>query len=128
MRNATCDNWNDIQDKLYTKSKEYLTDRNQVLGRLMTSVGYKTCHHIDSLDSTICANDCNNFEQDEFAKNCTKNEGLFKCCIRLIPCENYEQNAKKSFSFARTQSMNPLPYYTLKKTHVFWLIQVQIDF
>ena len=93
LRNETCDNWNNIQDKLYTKSKEYLENTNQVLGRLM-SVGYKTCHHINSLDATICANDCEKFEHSEFAKNCTENEGLFKCCIRLIPCENYKQNAK----------------------------------
>ena len=102
LRNETCDDWNNIQEKLYTKSKEYLTNRDQVLDRMVTSVGYKTCHHIDSLDATICANDCKKFEQDEFAKNCTKNEGLFKCCIRLIPCENYEQNAKNHSIFPKS--------------------------
>ena len=116
LRNETCKNWDGIQDKLYTKSKEYLDNTHQVLGRLMAD-GYKTCHHINSLDATICANDCKKFEHSEFAKNCTENEGFFKCCIRFFPCENYEQNVKtmnkmqkKTFSFAKTQSMNLLPY------------------
>ena len=46
------------------------------------SEGYKSCHSIDSLDATKCAEDCKEFEKQEFAKNCTENGGLFKCCIR----------------------------------------------
>ena len=49
---------------------------------MVKSEGYKTCYHIDSLDASKCAQDCKNMENEKFAKNCTENGGLFKCCIR----------------------------------------------
>ena len=45
--NQTCSSWANIQNSLYIKSKEYLTNRTKVLERLVTSVGYKTCHNLD---------------------------------------------------------------------------------
>ena len=39
-------------------------------------------HPADSLNATVCANDCKEMEKGEFAQNCTKYGGLFKCCIR----------------------------------------------
>ena len=80
--NATCSSWAAIRNGLYNKAKEYLTERKKVLNRLVSKVGYKTCHHLNSLDATVCANDCKEMERGKFAKNCTANGGLFKCCIR----------------------------------------------
>ena len=74
--------WPDIQNDLYNKSREYLEDKKGVLKKMVEIHGYKTCHPMDSLDASECAEDCKNFEKEEFAKNCTKNNGLFKCCIR----------------------------------------------
>ena len=80
-RNETCRHWDTVQNAIYTKSKEYLTNTRRVLSRLI-SLGYKTCHHTNSLEATVCANDCKEMEKLSFAKNCTENGGLFKCCIR----------------------------------------------
>ena len=60
----------------------YLSNRKKALDHLKNLVGYKTCHHIDSLDATKCADDCKRMEEEKFAKNCTDTGGLFKCCIR----------------------------------------------
>lgn len=71
-----------MQNAIYDKAKEYLEDRKKVLDGLVKTVGYKNCFHIESLDASKCADDCKNQEKSEFAKNCTENGGLFKCCIR----------------------------------------------
>ena len=46
-------------------------------------MGYKTCHALNSsLDSTICAKDCDRLKKHKFAKDCKNRGGLYKCCIR----------------------------------------------
>ena len=61
-------------------------------------MGYKTCHHLNSsLDSTVCAKDCDRQKKGKFAAECkvsisltflfwfwfSKDKGgLWKCCIR----------------------------------------------
>ena len=83
FRNTTCMSWNEInKNGLYKEAKEYLSDKRKVLDEMVEIEGYKSCHHMDSLDATMCAEDCKKFETEEFGKNCTKNGGLFKCCIR----------------------------------------------
>ena len=80
-----------MQTDLYRKAKQYLTNRTEVLDKMVKVMGYKTCHPIDSLDATKCAEDCKSFEKMEFAtKNCTEKGGLFKCCIRRdrMGCNN----------------------------------------
>ena len=64
------------------KWETYLTNRRKAMDNLVESYGYKSCHPIDDVDATKCAEDCEKFEKDKFAKNCTDNGGLFKCCIR----------------------------------------------
>merc|ERR1712142_943754 len=83
-RDETCASWLDINKKGYNYdvAKEYLTNKEKVLGLFVHNQGYKSCHHIDSLNATACATDCKIFEKNEFGKNCTENGGLFKCCIR----------------------------------------------
>ena len=46
-------------------------------------MGYKTCHVLNSsLDSTVCAKDCDRLKKHKFAKDCKDRGGLYKCCIR----------------------------------------------
>ena len=83
FREATCSSWNDIQNTIYKKAKEYLKDPKDVLKNLVKNDGYKTCHNLqDSLDVTKCAEDCQRMKEEKFSKNCTSGGGLFKCCIR----------------------------------------------
>ena len=67
--NASCASWIGIGNKTYEKAREYLLNRTIVLNNLVKIFGYKTCHHLNSLDVSKCANDCKNLEIGEFAKN-----------------------------------------------------------
>merc|ERR1719153_174650 len=112
-RNTTCFSWNNIQTQLYIDAKEYLMNKKKELARMVEEEGYKSCHPIDSsLDATECAEDCKKFETEKFGKNCTKNGGLFKCCIRrdkkfchecrfccTLPMCTYEPGNKKDTYF-----------------------------
>ena len=80
--NHKCDTWFHLQQQIYKNAKTYLKNKNKVLNQLVEFVGYKTCHHLNSLDSQKCAEDCKSLQTRKFAKNCTSNGGLFKCCIR----------------------------------------------
>ena len=82
FRNETCASWSKLQMYYYNKAKDYLTDRRKELDTMKSIQGYKTCYHIDSLDATKCAKDCKDMQNEKFAKNCTEDGGLFKCCIR----------------------------------------------
>ena len=60
-------------------SREYLTDPEDFLDSKIRSMGYKTCHVLNSsLDATVCANDCDRQEKQTFAKDCKKRGGLFR--------------------------------------------------
>ena len=59
-------------------SREYLTDPEDFLDSKIRSMGYKTCHVLNSsLDATVCAKDCDRQEKQKFAKDCKKKGGLF---------------------------------------------------
>ena len=80
---ATCFTWSGINLKMYHLAKDYLTDTEGFLSQLTKSEGYKTCHALGtSLDTSICAKDCEELENGRFAKNCATKGWLFKCCIR----------------------------------------------
>jgi hypothetical protein len=80
--NESCDSWPSLQNKIYTNAREYLINKTDVLNKLVKSMGYKTCHHLNSLDASQCADDCKKLENEKFAKTCKSKGGLFKCCIR----------------------------------------------
>ena len=80
--NESCKTWFDIYGSFTEKGREYLMNRTNVLNNLVKITGYKTCHHLKSLDASKCANDCKKFEKGKFARNCKSTGGLFKCCIR----------------------------------------------
>ena len=54
----SCDSWPSLQNKIYTNAREYLTNKTDVFNKLVKTMGYKTCHHLNSLDASKCANDC----------------------------------------------------------------------
>ena len=57
-----------------TKNKEFLDNWIQL--------GHDTCHKIQGYDAEKCHKDCKKLEKSDFAKECKKDGGLFKCCIR----------------------------------------------
>ena len=88
-----CFLWYDQDDGMNIKvsmmighAKEYLKDAHAYLNTTIKPTGYKTCHPLDSLDVSKCAKDCEGLAKEAFAKNCTSNGGLFKCCIRRHGC------------------------------------------
>ena len=74
--------WLALDEQIYKNAKTYLKDKKGYLSSLVNSAGYKTCHALNSLDASKCAEDCKNLEKEKFATNCTSNGGLFKCCVR----------------------------------------------
>ena len=63
--------------------REYLKDPPAYLQTQLMPMGYKTCHILNnSLDASVCADDCKKWEKQKFAKKCAKDGGFFKCCIR----------------------------------------------
>ena len=82
VKNEKCDTFEHINNEIYIKAKEYLENTTGFINSLVKSVGYKTCHPLQSLNARKCADDCKEQEKSEFAKNCMEGGGLFKCCIR----------------------------------------------
>lgn len=35
-------------------------------------------------DASICQSDCSNYETSDFALQCNKKKGFFKCCVRTV--------------------------------------------
>ena len=64
------------------KSEAFLKNPDNYLASMVKHMKYDSCFKIDGLDSSECADDCQKASESEFAKDCEKNNGLFKCCIR----------------------------------------------
>merc|ERR1712020_579617 len=45
-------------------------------------MGYDSCHRTRNYSAKKCAKKCRKLEKGSFARNCTANGGLYKCCIR----------------------------------------------
>ena len=45
-------------------------------------LGHDTCHKTHGYDAEKCHQDCKERETSDFANQCKKDGGLFKCCIR----------------------------------------------
>ena len=80
--NEKCMEWTQFQNTAFGMAKRYLEDKRGFLKGEVRTVGYKSCHHIDSSDVSRCAKDCKKLNKTDFARDCRKNGGLFKCCIR----------------------------------------------
>ena len=66
------------------QSAKFLNNPQDFVEDMVKSLNYDSCHVITDYDATKCAEDCKRLEREDFAKECAKNGGLFKCCIRLF--------------------------------------------
>ena len=75
--------WEDINNDMEYKAIDFLIRPERFLSQLVDkNGGYDTCHRITEYDVDQCHQDCIKQEKSDFAKNCTKGGGLYKCCIR----------------------------------------------
>ena len=63
------------------KSLNFLSHTNKFLENWI-KLGHDTCHRTFGYDAEKCHQDCKKKEKSAFAKQCRKDGGLFKCCIR----------------------------------------------
>ena len=70
------------------QSEAFLKAPDLYIEKVVEVMKYDNCHRIHGADASKCANDCKESSKSDFAKNCAKNYGLFKCCIRYF---NYSQ-------------------------------------
>ena len=71
-----------VHQNMASQSIKFLEDPKKFLTDMVQNLNYDSCHAISNYDASKCAKDCEKLEKDEFARNCLKNGGLFKCCIR----------------------------------------------
>ena len=71
-----------VEDIMMNQAIQFLANASAFLTDMVDNLNYDTCHPIKEYDASKCARDCKKLEKSEFAKNCTQNGGLFKCCIR----------------------------------------------
>ena len=72
----------EANDQMINKSITFLGDKKKYLTNLVDKLGYDACYPIKGYDASVCEKDCKRREKSPFAKNCTANDGMFKCCIR----------------------------------------------
>ena len=78
--------------------REYLKDPPAYVQTQLMPMGYKTCHILNnSLDASVCADDCKKWEKQKFAKKCAKDGGLLKCCIRRYAALCHECRCDRLF-------------------------------
>ena len=74
--------WEGHEKETFAKSVKFLRSPERFVSKLVEDLGYDTCHVTKEYDASKCHQDCIKLEKSSFAKNCTKNGGLYKCCIR----------------------------------------------
>ena len=76
------DYYKGVHGDLEKKSAQFLKFPDYYVKSMVDKLSYDTCHRIDGLDATMCAKDCEVLAKSEFAQECERDDGLFKCCIR----------------------------------------------
>ena len=71
-----------IHDRMTSQATQFMNNPQEFLEDMVKNLNYDTCHTITDYDATKCAEDCKHLEREAFAKDCVKNGGLYKCCIR----------------------------------------------
>ena len=71
-----------VHSDIENRPVAFLKNPQNYLKLMSSELGYDDCHKIEGIDASVCAKDCEKLAESEFAKNCTKSNGLFKCCIR----------------------------------------------
>ena len=90
------------------KPREYLKGPKVYIKKKVKRMGYKTCHVLkNSLDASVCAKDCESMKKQKFAKDCKKNGGLFKCCIRRDAAFCHECRCRQSPFKDRPKKFHP---------------------
>ena len=74
----------EVNDAMFNKSVKFLRSPEKFVSKMVQHLEYDTCHVTKEYDASKCHQDCIKLEKSSFAKNCTKNGGLYKCCIRYI--------------------------------------------
>ena len=69
---------------MYRRARNFLTKTDTFLDNWVTQQGYDTCHATEGYDVEPCYQDCLQLENSQFAKQCSRDGGLFKCCIRKV--------------------------------------------
>ena len=72
----------EIHDRMTRQATKFMNNPQEFLEDMVNNLNYDTCHAISNNDATKCAEDCKRLEREDFAKDCGKNGGLFKCCMR----------------------------------------------
>ena len=82
-KNESCSkNYDLVHDRMMRQSTKFRKNPKEFLSDMVKNLNYDTCHAITNNDATKCAEDCKQLRREDFAKDCGKNGGLFKCCIR----------------------------------------------
>ena len=72
----------EMNDKMFNKSMAFLKKPKRFIRKkIKEDMGYDTCHRTKDYDASKCHKDCVKLEESKFARNCTANGGLYKCCI-----------------------------------------------
>ena len=61
---------------------DFKEDTPRFLDNWVKKLGQDTCHAIKGYDVSKCHRDCKALEKSAFARNCQKEGGFYKCCIR----------------------------------------------
>ena len=69
---------------MLAKSEAFMRNSDAYLKALVKEFKYDTCHRIDGIDASQCAEDCEKSSRTAFGQDCTALNGTFKCCIRLL--------------------------------------------
>ena len=77
-----------VNDHMLRQSITFLKNPKVFLENMVQNLTYDTCHDIHEYDASICAADCENMEKSQFSQNCTRDGGLYKCCIRYCFCKD----------------------------------------
>ena len=78
------DYYKTINGELEKKSAKFLSSTNVYISYMVEQMSYDSCYRIDGLNASKCAEDCEALAKSDFAQNCERDKGLFKCCIRCI--------------------------------------------
>ena len=73
-----------VHGALESKPIAFLMNPKLYLKHITSELRYDSCHTIEGLDASKCAKDCEQAAKSDFAKKCSEDKGLFKCCIRSV--------------------------------------------
>ena len=78
-----------VHGALESKPEAFLRNPKIYLKHITSELGYDSCHEIEEMNASRCAQDCEKWARSEFANECAKKNGLFKCFIRCCHFHNY---------------------------------------